>query len=160
MTHLSTWGTDDWAAVAGTASVLVAAAIGFRRRVIPWWRRVSGKFDAITETLVGREAIHDAATGKELVPAQPGLGVRIATLEEGFSELAKQSHRMDTLERQMMQQGEQLQLHATEIAALKRAETERIVTRAESAQMWRAVADGDPDLAPPPPADPDAPDAN
>ena len=134
---------------------MIGGIAGYWRWVRPRIKRAQQTATAIVETLVGREPIVDAATGKELVPAQPGMGVRLASVEDGqrtqaetiakltetVLKLDDAHHRLDTVETDMA-------TIKSDVSALKAAAWERIATKAESAQMWRAVADADPDLLP------------
>lgn len=79
----------------------------------------------IRDTLVGREAVVDTITGKEIAPALPALGQRMDTVERAVAVLADQ-HRM-------------LGDHEDRIKALEDARVERVITRAESAQAWSAM---------------------
>lgn len=120
---------NDWATFAYTVAGIIVITIGWWKGVRPWLRRIRATGTAIVETLVGRDPIIDHATGKELVPAQPGLGVRMATMESAIALLADANATLANHERR--------------IGALEQNQIERIVTRAESANMWRAVADVD-----------------
>lgn len=124
-------------------AVLVGIAVGLSALLGGWWRWVRPRYRkakrtvaAVTETLVGRDAITDPSTGRELVPAQPGLGVRMATMEEAIVRLSHMDGRVTAVETTV---GE----HTRQIAELRDARIERLVTQAESAQAWRAMADGE-----------------
>ena len=89
------------AVVIGLATLLAVIA-GWARWVRPRLRRARLVTTAVTETILGRDAIHDASTGVELVPAQPGLGVRLAsqetqlrTLADALTKIAGSHERLD-----------------------------------------------------------------
>lgn len=111
---------------------LIGMLFGFFRWVRPGARALAKDFRAGRDALVGREAIHDTITGKEIVPALPGIGVRMDTTENQMKQLATalatlvdNSHRLDDLE--------------PRVAKLEEAAVERVVARAESASAWRAI---------------------
>ena len=60
---------------------LGAMIFGFFRWVRPKLKQASADIQAGRDALVGRDAIYDTITGKELAPALPGIGVRMATTE-------------------------------------------------------------------------------
>lgn len=92
------------AAVATVAGVVFA----FWKWVRPRWRSLKSDFRAGRDALVGREAVVDSITGKELAPALPGMGVRmdtnerqLATLTEAVVALANTTTRLDDIERRV-----------------------------------------------------------
>jgi hypothetical protein len=115
--------------VVGLTLTALGAVYGVWRRLRPAVRRGTAAVDA----LVGREAIKDRS-GNVLEPAQPGLVHRVATVEEAVVEfrhvVALWTETQHTLTD-----------HAHRIKNLEDARVERLVTQAESAHMWRAVAD-------------------
>lgn len=127
---------DAWIAVIVGTCTLLGIIAGWVRWLRPRYRKARRTASAITETLVGRDAIIDPATGRELVPSQPGLGVRMAAMEEAIVRLSHMDSRVTTVEQATAD-------NQRRITALEEARIERIVTQAESAQAWRAVADRD-----------------
>lgn len=111
---------------AGVAVGILGAAYGTWRRFRPSVRRATAAIDA----LVGKEAVTDRS-GKEIEPAQPGLVHRTTTLEQAVATLVNQDERIKHLEND----------HGARLKALEDARVERLVNQAESAHMWRAVAD-------------------
>ncbi len=114
------------------AFAFLAAVAGFFRWVRPGVRALVKDFRAGRDALVGRDAIHDTITGREIVPALPGIGVRMDTTENQMKQLATalatlvdNSHRLDDLE--------------PRVTKLEEAAVERVVARAESASAWRAI---------------------
>lgn len=91
----------------------------------PKWRRFTSKLDAGFESIVGRDAIIDKASGREKAPAVPGIGVRMASVEDSLAILVSSQKRLDD--------------HDHRIGKLEEAAVERIVTRADSALAWRAI---------------------
>ena len=107
----------------------VVAALGILWKVAKRARRkakdVSGDVVAIRDSILGRDAVVDSITGKELAPALPGIGQRMDTVERALVALADQ-HAV-------------LEDHEERIKALEAARVERVVSQAESAAMWQAV---------------------
>lgn len=123
---------QDRFALVLSACTLVALWLGWlkilRPRIRKLWQRVDGALD----TLGGRPPIVDNESGRELAPALPPLGERLATMEDALVRLADDRVRLDALEHR--------------VTALETAAVERIAIRAESAQMLRAVAERDTDV--------------
>jgi len=118
---------------------IATAVFAFFRWVRPRMKSLASDVRAGRDALVGREAVLDSITGKELVPALPGIGVRMATTEEqlgrlaeAFTELVRTTGRVESHE-------QLLEDHEGRIRHLEEGLVERVVTKAESLQAWRAV---------------------
>jgi len=81
------------AAVATALGVLVALGLRVERRLRAW----ACKGEAVAEILLGRDEIRHPETGQVLVPATPGLGLRISTIETTLQTLAEHQAGMETL---------------------------------------------------------------
>jgi hypothetical protein len=111
----------------------IATAVGvFLRWVRPKMKQAASDIRAGRDALVGREPVFDSITGAELVPALPGIGVRMSTTEQqmgvltdAVAKLADSSLRLDD--------------HEGRLKRLEEGVVERVVTKAESAAAWRAV---------------------
>lgn len=115
------------------------AILGIAGLVVGWWRgwwesprrrETRARDKAVAEAILGEPEVHDLA-GKVIMPAKPGLVSRTSTLELAVSTLIDQDARIKHLETD----------HGARLKALEDARVERLVTQAESAHMWRAVAD-------------------
>lgn len=123
----------------GTGLVAVAAAIGalallgkYALKGWRWQRAFSRKAAAIGDAILGRDAVVDSITGKEIAPPLPGMGVRMAHQEQ-------QMEAITVAVTKLASQQEYLVDHERRIKALEDQAVERVVTRAESAAAWRAV---------------------
>lgn len=99
---------------------------------IVWWRWVRPRYRAtkrevvgVRDAILGRDATVDSITGREVSPALPGIGQRIATVEDAVLQLADQR--------------DQLKNHEERIGILEDARAERAIAQAESAAMWHYV---------------------
>lgn len=119
----------DTIAAAATIAGLLGAAYATWRRFRPSVRRASSAVDA----LVGREAVTDRS-GQIIEAAQPGLVHRVATVEEAVVEIRHVVALWTETQKRLDQ-------HDGRIRQLEDSRLERLVTQAESAHMWRAVAD-------------------
>lgn len=117
-------GPEQVAVAVGAVAILGALAT-FVRWLRPRSRSVSRTLVAIRDTFLGREAISDSITGREIEPAQPAIGVRMAKLEETVTTIAEQQRRLDN--------------HEDRIVGLERARNERAITQLESAAMFNMV---------------------
>ncbi|MGZ6778162.1 MAG: hypothetical protein ACXVGO_04105 [Mycobacterium sp.] len=120
--------TETLIGVGGALSLLAA-----------WWRWLRPKYKrgkadgvAIRDAILGRDAIVDSITKKEIAPALPGIGQRMATVEQALITFAQNRHDLDALI-------ESHEKHDQRIRALEDAAVERVVTKAESAAAWRAM---------------------
>jgi multidrug efflux pump subunit AcrA (membrane-fusion protein) len=116
-----------------TALGIVAIVGGWLRWVRPRWQRARRKVAGVFDAILGRDAIVDSITGKEIEPELPGIGVRMAhqesqmeKLTDAVAILADSHQRISSLEQR--------------VTVLEDARTERAIAQAESAQAWRAIA--------------------
>ena len=123
-----------WAILAGTIVGLPSILAGWIKWVLPRYQRWQGKRDAEHEALAGRPAVVDKATGKVLAPARPGIGEWMGSINDQMSALTEavksRAHVHERIDRL-----------TDRVKALEEARAERIVAQAESAHMWRALAD-------------------
>lgn len=114
------------AAVAAPAvAVIGALGAAWLRFGRPRWRTFFDKLDQGLTSVAGRPEIRDPATGRVLAPAVPGIGVRMANVEDAVTLLVANQKRLDD--------------HDARIGKLEQAAIERIVNRADSALGWAAV---------------------
>ena len=134
---------DNTQAVAGITAAVVATCftIGglWLKYGLPKWRRTKAQATAAWDSIVGREAVVDSITGKELAPALPGVGVRLDILTDAVTKMSDQHVRIESLELSREKTDAELVAHAAAIQELKAATVERIVTKSESAAAWRAI---------------------
>lgn len=122
--------------LAGLTVGLIGAVYGAWRHYRPSVKRAGAALDAI----IGKEATLDRA-GNLIEPSQPGLVHRVATVEEAVVEL----RHVTAL---YIETQKRIDHHDLRLKALEDARVERLITQAESAHMWRAVADKDIEDAP------------
>jgi hypothetical protein len=115
--------------IIGLAFGIVGATYGAWRRFRPGIRRASSALDAI----IGKEAVTDRS-GQVIEPGQPGLVHRVATVEEAVVEIRHVVALWTETQHTLTE-------HASRIKALEDSRIDRLVAQAESAHMWRAVAD-------------------
>lgn len=114
---------------------LLALWVGWAKKFRPKWRRFWARVDAFLDTFNGRDEFVDEVTGRN-VPAVPALGSRLGNIEKTLTQLVEHRSDIDDLQ--------------TRVGVLERAAMERIANKAESAQMFRMIADerGAPDADP------------
>lgn len=105
---------------------LLAVLGGWLRWARPRWRKIKNDALGARDALVGRDAIVDRASGREVAPAIPGIGQRMATVEQALVTLVDNEHRLTALEH--------------DVAELKGATVERALTKVESIAAWEAMA--------------------
>lgn len=129
----------DYLALALSVGALLSMIFGWFR----WWRprihKARSDGVAMRDAILGRDPIVDSITGKELAPPLPGIGVRMAhqetqmeLLTTAVTQIADSHRRIETAEKR-------IDRHDDEIAVLKAAAMERVMTRAESTQAWSAM---------------------
>lgn len=119
---------------------IVALLYGAYRWVVPRFRSASNWFVGMAEAIGGRPPMVDRATGKEVSPMVPALGVRLDRFEEGQERLATVVTDLTNLVRDQRAQDSRLDDHDQRITTLERASLERTIVRAESAAMLNLVA--------------------
>lgn len=128
--------SPDALQVALTCCTLLAFWIGWakvaRPRVRDRWNRILGFFQAIA----GRDPIVDKASGKEISPAVPPLGERLASIDDTMLRLV-------TVIESNQDAHKRIDNHELRIGTLETREEERREIRAESTEIWRAVANHD-----------------
>lgn len=117
--------------------------IGWLKAVRPMLRRWNKRWNAAGDALLGREAIYDPASGRELAPALPGIGRRMATMEDAVHALTQTVAELDAVNKRLDRHEQQIGANTENIAVIMTAAAERIVTKAEATEMWRAIADKD-----------------
>src|SRR5690348_13404056 len=111
---------------------LLAIVAGWIRWARPRIQRARADSVAIRDAILGRDAVLDSITGKELAPFLPGIGQRMANTEAQMAVITEAVAKLaDTHQR--------LDRHEERIEKLEAAAVERVVTRTESAQMFRAM---------------------
>ncbi len=111
----------------------VAVVLGWWKVVWPRLRSFTRKANSALDTLVGSDAITDPQTGRELRPAQPGAGVRLANVESALVQIGAAVTELSEIRNELVD-------HHRRIERLEASAIERIVTKAESASAWQAVA--------------------
>lgn len=113
-------------------AALAGVIVGWIKWVRPKVRKAHEESVAIRDAILGRDAIRDSITGKEMVPALPGIGMRMATVEQALITLADNQKRLLELE-------EAHNDHDTRITALEQGALERTVARVESLQAYKVM---------------------
>ncbi|WP_028472128.1 hypothetical protein [Nocardioides alkalitolerans] len=126
-----------WITAVGAAVIMLAGLFVWIKKKV---REPIQNFNRGLVALVGREAVIDPATGMSLAPPIPGLGVRLAHIEEVMSQLAVNDQRttqvfaqMETIHGRLNTLQEQIVNHMTD------SESERQSRLAEQTAMWRAI---------------------
>lgn len=107
------------------AAGLLAILAGYYRWLAPRIKRTRSEAVAVRDAILGREAMLDSITGIEVSPKLPGMGQRMATVEEALVSLVSSHIRLDDHERR--------------IGSLEAATVERVVSRVDSAAAFRAM---------------------
>lgn len=87
---------------------------------------IARKLDNVADTLLGREEIRHPDTGRVLTPATPGLGVRLAHIEEALERLVETDARLSRLETKVED-------HIVKALEMEKARAE------EAKEMWKAI---------------------
>ena len=123
---------QNWVTFLLALATLLGVLVGWFRLVRPRILRGRSEVTAIHDSILGRDAIVDSITGREIEPALPGVGVRLAATEEHLGVLAQA---VATIAESHVR----LEDHEQRLTRLEEASVERIVSRAESAAGWRAM---------------------
>lgn len=120
--------------IALTLSTLAVIWLGWAKVIGPKAKRAWNRGVGFFQAIAGRDPIVDKASGAELSPAVPPIGERLASIDSGLSRLVEVIESTQNAHAR-------IDNHETRITSLEVGTVERIVTKAESAEMWRAVAD-------------------
>lgn len=134
MSDLTTWT----AAIIGVGGALAVIA-GWWRWVRPRWRAFRAKTTAALDSLVGRPAVVDTITGQELVKALPGIGVRMEQTERQMELLTTTVAKLVDQEAAINELRDTQAQHAKDIALLQAGMVERVASKVEQTEMWKAV---------------------
>jgi hypothetical protein len=108
-----------------TFGAAVAVIWGFLKWVWPRLKVAAQTVVAFKNAVLGTEEVLHPDTGKTLVPAQPGLGARVASIEVTLTELVRTNRRLDDHERRL--------------GSLEEASAERAAARTETVELLRVV---------------------
>lgn len=106
--------------------------------LLGWWKTTQPRRErsrAADDAILGDSPVLDRF-GAEMNPGRPGLIHRVAELEHGLKTLAE----IVADQREMRNDLKNLRV---DVDHLKDARAERLVTHAESAYVWKALADRD-----------------
>lgn len=78
--------------------VILGGAIAVVRWARPRWRRFTSKVEQLFESVNGRPAIVDKATGRVIDPPVPSLGIRLESLEGAVRDRAELDGRVTAVE--------------------------------------------------------------
>lgn len=106
----------------GAAAAVIAA---FLRWVWPQAKTGARVLVAFKNAVLGTEEVKHPDTGAVVVPAQPGMGPRMATLEVAVTELVRNNRRLDN--------------HEVRLDRLEKASEERTAARTETVELLRVV---------------------
>lgn len=125
---------------------LAAAVVGLISALAGWWRWGRPRLEkarqdgaAMRDAILGRDPVVDSITGRELAPALPGIGVRMATTEEQMLLLTEAVAKIADSHVRLAHIETRVDDIAADVADLKAGAMERIMARAEAAQAWSAV---------------------
>lgn len=118
---------------------LAGVVVGYLRWWRPKYRHVVGQVVAGRDSLIGREAVVDSITGREILPALPGIGVRMENVETAVVKVVdliesehRQNRRIEAIEAEVGQLWHR-------VGQLEDGVIERVAAKAESVATWRAV---------------------
>ncbi len=130
---------QNWVTFLLGLAALLGVLVGWLRWVRPRIRRGKSEVTAIRDSILGRDAIVDSITGREIEPALPGVGVRLAATEKHLGVLAESVASLVLMHERIDRVEMHDKVQDARIDKLEEASVERIVSRAESAAGWRAM---------------------
>ena len=140
-------GLDPWIKLFLSVAAAAAVLAGISRWVTPRVRNVKADARAIRDTLVGREAQKDTITGREIAPAVPGIGERMADQEQHQIRMAEEMGILTravadlaSAQAEMTAVQGRLDDHERRLTAIEQGHMyERLAGKAESIHLFRAV---------------------
>lgn len=103
----------------------LAVVVGFLRWVWPRATVAADVVVAFKNAVLGTDEVTHPDTGMVLVPAQPGLNARVASIEVAVHELVQTNRRLDD--------------HEGRIGRLEEGAAERSAARTETVELLRVV---------------------
>lgn len=153
-----------WVALAVGVTTLIGGFLAWRRRIRPGYLKKRAKMIGAWHSIFGRDEIVDETTGNLLVPALPGIGVRVALTEEHLGEMARAMTQVADAMLRVEAHDRHLAVHDGDIAelkddvqTLKAASVERVVSGVERVTLYRTMEEAikaTPDVV----VEPDRPD--
>lgn len=122
-----------------TVIAILTALFSWLKWLRPRYRKAQHDGVAIRDAILGRDAVVDSITGKELAPALPGIGQRMAHQEQQMTTMTNAVAQLAETHAQLIEVNRSLVDHESRLQKLEAAAVERVVTRAESAAAWRAM---------------------
>jgi hypothetical protein len=122
----------DYFSAGASLVVFLGGLVAWFRWLRPKWRSAKADVVAGRDALLGRDAVHDSITGKEIAPALPGIGQRVTTLEEAIPAISVALTRMSDMH---------VRVSGVEdrVGRLERMEGERSLARTESIELLRTI---------------------
>lgn len=135
--------SPDGVQVVLTLSTVGALWFGWAKVAGPRVKRQWNRLVGFVEAIAGRDAIVDKASGIEKAPAVPPLGVRLASIDDTMQKLVVVIESNHDAHKRIDSVVADVAVLKVDVDGLKTAAVERIVTKSESAEMWRAIGNGD-----------------
>ena len=151
---------NAWLAAGLTLTAIVGAVASWLKWLGPQRKaraekRAERERDRVAQrdVLLGRDPVKDSITNEVIAPALPGIGKRMASQElestrqsQQLTEITRALTTLAESHKHQLVQDARLDRHDSDlrdlradVSRLDAAYVERIVTKAESAQAWRAV---------------------
>ena len=127
------------AAAIVTAGAVLAVLGGWWRWLGPMWRDLRRDFRASRDALIGRDALVDSITGREIAPALPGMGVRMDLQETITKHQSEQMAVLTDAVARLADQSAAIDDHEHRIKMLEEAHAERLLNKVEQAAAFRAM---------------------
>lgn len=131
--------TDALIGLGISAATLLGIVVGWYRWVRPKVKSATNQVAAARDAILGREEITDNITGRTLVPALPGLGVRMAFAEDSLSHQQAQMDKLTDAVAKLADVQQQIDDLLRRIVALETGTIERVASKAEAVAAWRAI---------------------
>jgi len=128
-----------WIGLAIAAATLAGIAYAAFVKVRAAWRRGHQETVAVRDAILGREPIRDSITGREIQPALPGIGVRMANQEQQMEQLTKTVQLLAEHQATQHELERKVDQIDQRVKDLEDARVERIVGKAESTQALRVI---------------------
>lgn len=123
--------------------LLLALWLGWIKTIRPRLRAARQRWTQATDALLGRDAINDSITGEERVPALPGIGQRMSTVEDVMQTLVEAVSDQRKIQEKVIDHEARIsRLERDDLRAVLQA-AERAATAASAAEVLRMVNERD-----------------
>jgi len=122
-----------------TAGAVIGVLAGFAKWGWPRWRELWRRVSAALDSVAGRDEIVDPTSGKVLATALPGIGVRMADMEDWRREQVELMKSLTEAVTKLADQAPAIADLERRVANLEAASAERVIGKVEAVKALDVI---------------------